>query len=68
MSKAERYRNAWKYLIDTAQKEAICSRLAPVMQLDDNARDGGYLLRSLYFDDYFNSCYDEKDAGILQRK
>lgn len=68
MSKAERYRNEWKYLIDTAQKEAICSRLAPVMQLDDNARDGGYLLRSLYFDDYFNTCYDEKDAGILQRK
>ena len=70
MSKAERYRNEWKYLIDTAQKEAICSRLAPVMQLDDNARDGGYLLRSLYFDDYFNSCYDEKLSliHILEQK
>lgn len=68
MWKAERYRHEWKYLIDTAQKEAICSRLAPVMQLDPNAANGGYSLRSLYFDDYFHSAYAEKDAGILLRK
>lgn len=68
MWKAERYRHEWKYLIDTAQKEAICSRLAPVMRLDPNAANGGYSLRSLYFDDYFHSAYAEKDAGILLRK
>lgn len=64
----ERYRNEWKYLIDTAQKEAICSRLAPIMQLDSHATNGGYSLRSLYFDDYFHSAYEEKDAGVLHRK
>ena len=68
MWKNERYRNEWKYLIDTAQKEAICSRLAPVMQLDPNAADGGYSLRSLYFEDYFQTSSAEKDAGVLQRK
>ena len=68
MSKNERYRNEWKYLIDTAQKELICQRLAPVMELDKHARDGGYMLRSLYFDDYYHSAYEEKDAGVLQRK
>lgn len=68
MWKAERYRNEWKYLIDTAQKEAICSRLAPIMQLDPHATNGGYSLRSLYFDDYFRSAYEEKDAGVLHRK
>ncbi len=68
MSKAERYRNEWKYLIDTAQKETICSRIAPLMQLDSHATNGGYMLRSLYFDDYFNSAYEEKDAGVLRRK
>ena len=26
------------------------------------------MLRSLYFDDYFNSAYEEKEAGIQQRK
>lgn len=68
MWKTERYRNEWKYLIDTAQKEAICSRLAPIMQLDPHASNGGYSLRSLYFDDYFHSAYEEKDAGVLHRK
>ena len=68
MWKAERYRHEWKYLIDTAQKEAICSRLGPVMQLDPHATNGGYTLRSLYFEDYFHSAYSEKEAGILLRK
>lgn len=68
MWKAECYRNEWKYLIDTAQKKAICSRLAPIMQLDPHATNGGYSLRSLYFDDYFHSAYEEKDAGVLRRK
>ena len=68
MWKTERYRHEWKYLIDTAQKEAICSRLGPVMQLDPHATNGGYTLRSLYFEDYFHSAYSEKDAGVLLRK
>lgn len=68
MSKAERYRNEWKYLIDTAQKELICKRLGPVLTLDKNAKNGGYMIRSLYFEDYYKSAYMEKDAGILRRK
>jgi len=68
MLKAERYRNEWKYLIDTAQKEYICKRLSPFLHLDKHAKDGGYMIRSLYFDDYFNSAYEEKDAGVLKRK
>ena len=68
MSKNEQYRNEWKYLIDTAQKELICRRLAPVMALDKHAQNGGYMLRSLYFEDYYHSAYEEKDAGVLQRK
>lgn len=68
MSKAERYRNEWKYLIDTAQKELICQRLFPFLSLDKHAQNGGYMIRSLYFDDYYNSAYEEKDAGVLQRK
>ena len=68
MSKAERYRNEWKYLIDTAQKELVCQRLSPFLQLDKHAQNGGYMIRSLYFDDYFNTAYEEKDAGVLKRK
>ena len=68
MMKAERYRNEWKYLIDTSQKELICTRLSPFLKLDKHAQNGGYMIRSLYFDDYFNSAYEEKDAGVLRRK
>lgn len=68
MRSNEKYRNEWKYLIDTAQKEAVCSRLKPVMKPDPHAENGVYMLRSLYFDDYFHSAYEEKNAGILLRK
>ncbi len=66
--KAERYRNEWKYLIDTAQKELITKRLSPYLTLDKHAQNGGYMIRSLYFDDVYQSAYEEKDAGVLQRK
>lgn len=68
MSKNEKYRHEWKYLIDTAQKELICQRLSPFLQLDKHATGGGYMIRSLYFDDYFNTAYEEKNAGVLERK
>ena len=68
MKSKERYRNEWKYLIDTAEKELICQRLSPVLQLDPYAKNGGYMLRSLYFEDYMKSSYVEKDAGVLRRK
>ena len=68
MSKNEKYRHEWKYLIDTAQKELICQRLYPFLKLDKHAVGGGYMIRSLYFDDYFNTAYTEKDAGVLERK
>lgn len=64
----EHFRNEWKYLIDTAQKELICQRLSPILELDPHAQNGGYMLRSLYFEDYFKNAYAEKDAGVLKRK
>ena len=68
MSNKEKYRHEYKYLIDTAQKEVISRRLAPVLKLDKHAQAGGYMIRSLYLDDYLNTAYEEKDAGVLQRK
>ena len=38
------------------------------MKLDPHAENGGYLIRSLYFDDYWNSAYEEKESGVLMRK
>ena len=59
----ERYRHELKYLINEGEHAAIACRMAPVFKLDKHARAGGYTIRSLYFDDYCNSAYEEKDAG-----
>lgn len=66
--KKEIYRNEWKYLISTSEKELLKLRLKPFLVADPHAQDGGYLIRSLYFDDYWNSAMEEKDAGVLMRK
>ncbi len=64
----ERYRHELKYLINYGEKAALTCRMEPVFKLDPHASNGGYCIRSLYFDDYWNSSYEEKDAGILLRK
>ena len=65
---AERYRHELKYLINYGEKAALTCRMAPILKLDPHATSGGYCIRSLYFDDYWNSAYEEKDAGVLLRK
>mgnify|MGYP000739097217 CR=1 FL=1 len=66
--KKEHFRNEWKYLISTSEKEVLNLRMKPLMKLDPHAENGGYLIRSLYFDDYWNSAYEEKESGVLMRK
>ena len=67
-SKKELFRNEWKYLISVGEKELLRLRMSPFLHLDPHADEGGYMIRSLYFDDYWNSAYEEKEAGILMRK
>lgn len=67
-SKKELFRNEWKYLISVGEKELLRLRMSPFLHLDSHADEGGYMIRSLYFDDYWNSAYKEKEAGILMRK
>lgn len=64
----ERFRNEWKYLISYRDKDLMVKRMEHFLHLDPNAKDGGYLIRSLYFDDIYRSAYMEKDAGVLNRK
>lgn len=64
----EKYRHELKYLISWADKAELTTRMSPVLKLDPHATNGGYFIRSLYFDDYWNTAYEEKDAGVLLRK
>ena len=59
------YRHEFKYVIDPYQLEILLVKLPGIMQRDlHTATDGVYEVRSLYFDDYSNSCYSENESGI----
>ncbi len=65
--KPEVYRNEWKYLISEWEAELLKQRLSPFLQSDPYAVNGTYMIRSLYFDDYWNSSYEEKMMGVDDR-
>ena len=62
------FRNEWKYLISHQEADLLQQRLMPYVKLDKNAVNGEYMIRSLYFDDYSNSAYNEKLMGVNFRK
>lgn len=63
-----KYRNEWKYLISVREAQALKKRLEPFMERDSHAVNGRYTIRSLYFDDYWNSSFEEKLMGIEERQ
>ena len=64
----EHYRHELKYLISYGQKADLNLRLAPLLEQDSHARGGCYMIRSLYFDDYWNTAYIDKVNGVDRRK
>ena len=64
----QRFRSEWKYLISYPEAEQLKKRLAVYMERDPYAAGGEYLIRSLYFDDCWNSAYEEKMMGIRNRQ
>lgn len=61
------YRNEWKYLISDWEAEALKRRLSNFLERDPHAVDGMYMIRSLYFDDMWDSSYNEKLMGTFDR-
>lgn len=64
----EAYRNEWKYYISLWEGELLKKRLLPFMEADPHAVNGQYMIRSLYFDDYWDSAYEEKLMGVEARQ
>ncbi len=61
-------RHELKYYINPAELEALKRRLLAVMRLDAHCRGGRpYNVRSLYFDDAFDSAYFDKVDGVRTR-
>lgn len=62
------YRHEWKHMINHADKIVIRQRLRAVAQVDANAADGRYLIRSLYFDNISDKALREKLDGVNRRE
>jgi hypothetical protein len=63
------YRNEFKFFINAHQKNIMANKLIKICQRDSfSDADGGYLISSLYFDDYNQSAIIDKLSGIRDRK
>lgn len=69
MDKKYKYRNEIKYLATEEQIEILRYRVQEILDLDSHTKDNGiYTIRSLYFDDYFNSCMKANENGTDPRE
>jgi len=63
------YRNELKFFINAHQKNLMANKLNQICQRDSfSDSDGGYLVSSLYFDDYDQSAFFDKLNGVRDRK
>lgn len=69
MSLRKQFRHEYKYLITPHAYFVLRARLLPLMYKDPNAKsEFGYHIRSLYFDDIYDSSLMEKDSGVYHRE
>ncbi len=62
------YRNEWKYCCTDTELVLLKSRLSPLLAHDRySGEDGFYCVRSLYFDDIYNTCATQNAAGLSDR-
>ena len=64
-----KFRHELKYIISQAQIPLLRSRIAQFMKPDPHVdKSGFYTIRSLYFDDFWNSSYYENENGTDPRE
>lgn len=63
------YRQELKYVVSVQQIECLRSRIQSLMSLDSHVNERKqYHIRSVYFDDYKNTCYFENEDGTSPRE
>ena len=68
MEKIEKYRHEFKYICSDSQLVIINSKLKSIMDVDANVGEtNSYRIRSIYFDDYYNSNYYDNENGVYKR-
>ena len=68
MNIEKHYRHEWKHEINYPDLLAIRQRLRAVARPDDHAKDGKYLIRSIYFDNQSDKALREKIDGVNRRE
>lgn len=64
-----RFRHEFKYICSYGQLRMLQVRLTGLISPDPHAgKDGVYNIRSLYFDDYYDRCLKENEAGTDPRE
>jgi len=67
--KKQIFRHELKYLISSAEISVLKNRVEHLLLPDVHAGQSGmYTVRSLYFDDYHNSCFYENENGTDPRE
>ncbi len=61
------YRHELKFLVPETELEMIKYRLKLLMRQDVHQKKGFYTVRSLYFDDFYDSCMRENEDGTDNR-
>ncbi|MED4583016.1 polyphosphate polymerase domain-containing protein [Brevibacillus choshinensis] len=65
----KRLRNEWKYYIRFHDYISLRNKLRLITTLDPNSTDDeGYHIRSLYFDDVYDTSLYEKNYGVYKRR
>lgn len=63
------YRHELKYVVTASQLALLENRMKGLVSLDSHVGPAGmYRIRSLYFDDYYDSCYIENEIGTDPRE
>ncbi len=59
-----RYRHEYKYMLGKAEEEILILQAGGILERDcHTALGGAYKVRSLYFDDYGDSCFFDNESG-----
>lgn len=66
--KGQKFRHEWKIEITASDRIAIRQRMRAVARPDGHAKDGKYLIRSLYFDNAADQALREKIDGVNLRE
>lgn len=68
LSGGRKLRHELKYMIDEGTYRVLLARLTPLMYRDSHCTNGEYRVTSLYFDDIYNSGYNDKISGVETRR